>query len=423
MGSLQASDIERKKLSFQNRDGEVLAALLEHPATKPAAYALFAHCFTCSKDIAAASRISRALAARGIAVLRFDFTGIGNSEGDFANTNFSSNVADLVCAADHLRENFQAPALLVGHSLGGAAVLAAAGEIPETQAVVTIGAPSDPGHVSHLFESDREEIEEKGSAVVNLAGRKFEIKKQFLDDIAEQSLADRIKRMRKALLIFHSPVDEIVGIDNASAIFQAALHPKSFVSLDKADHLLSRAVDSEYVAATISAWASRYVLDGNDELSADRPRVRDGEVLVREDDRKFGQDVYTDKHHLRADEPASYGGADSGPSPYEYLLAGLGACTAMTVRMYAARKSLSLERVSVTLRHEKIHAEDCAECETREGRIDHIDRDVQLDGDLSDEERKRLMEIADRCPVHRTLHSEIEITSRLARISHQAAQN
>ncbi len=413
MSALLETKVEKQKISFENRDGEVLAALLERAVTEPPAYALFAHCFTCSKDIAAASRISRALAARGIAVLRFDFTGIGNSEGDFANTNFSSNVADLVCAADHLRENFEAPALLIGHSLGGTAVLAAAEEISETRAVVTIGAPSDPGHVSHLFESDRKEIEEKGSAVVNLAGRKFEIKKQFLDDIARQPLADRVKRMRKALLIFHSPVDDIVGIDNASAIFQAALHPKSFVSLDKADHLLSRAVDSEYVAATISAWASRYVLDGRDKQTPDRPKLEDGEVLVREDDRKFGQDVYTDKHHLRADEPASYGGADSGPSPYEYLLAGLGACTAMTVRMYAARKSLSLDRVSVTLRHDKIHAEDCAECETREGRIDHIDRDVRLEGDLSAEERQRLMEIADRCPVHRTLHSEIEITSRL----------
>ena len=413
MNASSSMEINREKLTFENREGERLAALLERPSIRPAAYALFAHCFTCSKDIAAASRISRALAAHGIAVLRFDFTGLGNSEGDFANTNFSSNISDLVCAADHLRSTFEAPSLLVGHSLGGAAVLAAAGEIEEAKAVVTIGAPADPGHVSHLFESSRSEIEAKGSAVVNLAGRQFEIKKQFLEDIAAQSLEDRIKKLRKALLIFHSPVDEIVGIDNASAIFQAALHPKSFISLDKADHLLSRKIDSEYVAATISAWAGRYVLSADSKAADERPKVADGEVLVMEDDRAFAQDVFTDRHHLRADEPAGYGGTDSGPSPYEYLLAGLGACTAMTVRMYAKHKSLALDRVSVTLRHDKIHAKDCQDCETREGRIDRIEREIKLQGELSKDERKRLMEIADRCPVHRTLRSEIEIKSRM----------
>ena len=405
--------IEKQKLTFENDSGEQLAALLERPSSAPKAVALFAHCFTCSKDIAAASRISRALSSRGIAVLRFDFTGIGNSEGDFANTNFSSNVEDLICAANHLREHLQAPALLIGHSLGGAAVLAAAAHVPEATAVVTIGAPADPGHLAHLFASSREEIETEGSAVVDLAGRAFRIKKQFLDDIENQPLADRIGRMRKALLIFHSPVDDIVGIENASAIFQAARHPKSFVSLDRADHLLGRAADSEYVAAIISAWATRYILDPETARADPRPTVKNGEVLVREDDRKFGQDVFTDRHHLRADEPASYGGADSGPSPYEYLMAGLGACTAMTVRMVAGRKSLGLDRVSVTLRHDKIHAEDCEECETREGRIDRIERDIRLEGDLSDEEKQRLMEIADRCPVHRTLHSEIDIRSRM----------
>lgn len=405
--------IEKQKITFENDSGEQLAALLEKPSSTPQAYALFAHCFTCSKDIAAASRISRALASRGIAVLRFDFTGIGNSEGDFANTNFSSNVEDLVCAANHLREHLEAPALLIGHSLGGAAVLAAAEHVPEASAVVTIGAPADPGHLAHLFTSSRKEIEARGSAVVDLAGRQFRIKKQFLDDIENQPLADRIGRMRKALLIFHSPVDDIVGIENASAIFQAAKHPKSFVSLDRADHLLGRAADSEYVAAIISAWATRYILEPETARADPRPTVKAGELLVREDDRKFGQDVFTDRHHLRADEPESYGGADSGPSPYEYLMAGLGACTAMTVRMYAARKSLNLDRVSVTLRHDKIHAEDCEECETREGRIDRIERDIRLEGDLSDEVKQRLMDIADRCPVHRTLHSEIDIRSRM----------
>lgn len=254
------ADIKKEKITFPNATGEQLAALLERPE-EPRAHALFAHCFTCSKDIAAASRISRALAGLGFSVLRFDFTGIGNSEGDFANTNFSSNVADLVCAADYLRTEWQAPSLLIGHSLGGAAVLSAAGKIPEARAVVTIGAPSDPAHVSHLFESDRAEIEARGSAVVNLGGRKFKVKQQFLEDIASQALEREVKSLRKALLVFHSPVDDTVSIDNAGNIFQAALHPKSFVSLDQADHLLSRREDSQYVAQTIAAWASRYVLD------------------------------------------------------------------------------------------------------------------------------------------------------------------
>ena len=395
-----------------NTDGEQIAALLERPPGEPLAYAIFAHCFTCSKDIAAASRISRALAIRGFGVVRFDFTGIGNSEGDFANTNFSSNTDDLVCVANTLREEHQAPALLIGHSLGGAAVLAAAGEIPEASAVATIGAPSDPGHVSHLFESSRAEIEEKGVAVVSLAGRNFEIKKQFLDDIADQRLGERIGKLRKAILVFHSPVDDTVGIDNAGEIFQAARHPKSFVSLDQADHLLSRRQDSAYVAETIAAWASRYVLDSDSSIPS-HPRLGSGEVLVRETEGKFGQEVFTDVHRLLADEPESYGGNDTGPSPYEYLLAGLGACTSMTLRMYASRRGVPLERVGVKLRHEKIHAVDCEECETTEGRVDRIERELEIVGDLDDGQRQKLLDIADKCPVHRTLHSEVSIATVL----------
>ncbi len=401
--------VAREKVQFDNGRGERLAALLESPPGPPRACALFAHCFTCSKDVAAASRVSRALAARGIATLRFDFTGLGNSEGDFSNTNFSSNVQDLLAAVDHLRVSREAPQLLIGHSLGGAAVLAAAVDVPEAKAVVTIGAPADPAHVSHLFASDRDAIERDGEAEVSLAGRRFTIRKQFLDDIEGHGLAARIRRMRKALLVFHSPVDDIVSIDNAGAIFTAALHPKSFVSLDTADHLLSRPADSEYVAQTIAAWGSRYVTIVED--GGKRPRVADGEVLVRERDHRFTQDVLTDRHDLVADEPAGAGGADLGPSPYEYLLAGLGACTSMTLRLYAQHKKLPLEHVEVRLEHDKIHAEDCAECETREGRIDHIRRRIRLVGDLTDEQRTRLMEIADRCPVHRTLHSEIAIES------------
>ncbi len=401
--------VSREKLQFDNGRGEHLAALLESPPGPPRAYALFAHCFTCSKDVAAASRVSRALAARGFATLRFDFTGLGNSDGDFSNTNFSSNVQDLLAAVEHLRARREAPRLLVGHSLGGAAVLAAAGEVPEARAVVTIGAPADPGHVAHLFASDRDTIERDGQAEVSLAGRRFTIRKQFLDDIQGQTLAARVRAMRKALLVFHSPVDDIVGVDNAAAIFAAALHPKSFVSLDRADHLLSRPQDSEFVAGTIAAWASRYV--AGDELPASRPQVAEGKVLVRERDHRFTQDVFTDRHDLHADEPSSAGGADEGPSPYEYLLAGLGACTAMTLRLYASHKKLPLRHVEVRLEHDKIHAKDCAECETREGKVDQIRRRIRLDGDLDDAQRARLMEIADRCPVHRTLHSEIDIVS------------
>jgi len=415
MNQSLGSEIRKERFEFQNDAGEQLAGLLERPEGPIAAVALFAHCFTCSKDIAAASRISRALAANGMAVLRFDFTGLGHSEGEFANTNFSSNVSDLRRAADALREQLQAPQLLVGHSLGGAAVLAVAADIPEVKAVVTIGAPSDPSHVAHLLKDKRTEIETEGEAEVSLAGRTFTIKRQFLSDIESHRLAERIRTMGKALLVMHSPVDEIVSIDNASEIFLAARHPKSFISLDKADHLLMKRADSQYVAATIGAWARRYMLDGDGEaqVESQRPRVGRGEVLVEEHDGKFAQDVYTDRHYLRADEPSSYGGKDSGPSPYEFLLAALGTCTAMTVRMYATRKKFDLTRVSVRLKHDKIHAEDCEHCDSREGRIDRIERSLELSGDLSDEQRNDILRIADRCPVHRTLHSEIDIQSRL----------
>ena len=414
MNQAAVSEIRKERFEFQNDTGERLAGLLERPDGRIAAHALFAHCFTCSKDIAAASRISRALAGQGIAVLRFDFTGLGHSEGEFANTNFSSNVADLRSAAEAMAKQLgQAPELLIGHSLGGAAVLAAAGDIPEVKAVVTIGAPSEPAHVAHLLKDKQAEIAIEGEAEVDLAGRRFTIKRQFLHDIESQRLAERIRSMGKALLVLHSPVDEIVAIDNAAAIFVAARHPKSFISLDKADHLLTRRADSEYVAATIGAWARRYLLDSIRSAAPTRPQLGEGELLVEERDRKFAQDVYTAKHHLQADEPSSVGGTDSGPSPYELLLAALGSCTAMTVRMYATRKRLDLTRVAVRLKHDKIHAEDCEHCETREGRLDRIERKLELSGDLSDDERNDCLRIADRCPVHRTLQSEIDIQTRL----------
>jgi uncharacterized OsmC-like protein/pimeloyl-ACP methyl ester carboxylesterase len=403
-----------ERFQFAGSDGQQLAAALDTPEGQIRAYALFAHCFTCGKDVLAAKRIAVALATSGIAVLRFDFTGLGSSGGDFANSTFASNVADLVRAADHLRETRKAPAILIGHSLGGAAILAAAAQIPEAKAVVTIAAPSDPSHVTGLFADRIEEIRQQGKAEVSLAGRPFTIKREFLDDIAEHGLMAHISGLRKALLVMHAPTDATVGIENATRIFVAARHPKSFVSLAGADHLLSDRRDSSYVADVIGAWASRYLdaagLQEAVELD-DKPR----EVVVRETrNSKFEQSVSIGPHRLLADEPVAAGGQDTGPAPYDFLLAGLGACTSMTMRLYADRKSLPLERTTVTLRHSKIYAQDCAECETRTGMLDQIERIISMDGALDAEQRKKLMEIADKCPVHRTLTSEIRIVTRSA---------
>lgn len=403
----------RSMVRFPGSLGATLAARLDLPPGKPTAFALFAHCFTCSKDTLAASRISTALTTRGVAVLRFDFTGLGSSEGEFANTNFSSNVADLVAAAAWLRMHHEAPKLLIGHSLGGAAVLAAAPEIPEATAVATIGAPFEPAHVKRLLAPALSEIEAAGEATVELAGRTFRIKKQFLDDIGGRNGREVIGSLRKALLIFHSPRDTTVSIDNAAQIFMAAKHPKSFVSLDGADHLLTRREDASYVAAVLAAWASRYI--GEPVMDAQPIRADEPGIVTVAETRagKFMQAITVGKHRLFADEPVSAGGTDSGPSPYDLLLAALGACTSMTIRMYADLKRLPLEKVTVRLRHEKVHAEDCAECETREGKIDRIEREIELAGGLDEAQRARLLEIANKCPVHRTLHSKVWIPTRL----------
>jgi uncharacterized OsmC-like protein/fermentation-respiration switch protein FrsA (DUF1100 family) len=403
-----------ERFQFTGEGGHQLAAALDTPDGPVHAYALFAHCFTCGKDVLAAKRIATALAAKGIAVLRFDFTGLGASEGEFANSTFTSNVADLVRAAAHLRESRAAPALLIGHSLGGAAILAAAGQIPEAKAVVTIAAPSDPVHVTHLFKDQVEDIRKQGKVEVQLAGRPFHIKREFLDDVAEHSLSAYIAKLHKALLVMHSPTDDTVGIDNATKIFVAAKHPKSFVSLSNADHLLSNRRDSSYVADVITAWAERYI-----EPATAQPVAAASEgsrnVVVRETrNSKFQQIITAGPHEMVADEPVAVGGKDSGPGPYDFLLAGLGACTSMTMRMYADRKSLPLERVTVTLKHSKIHARDCEECETREGMLDQIDRVISIEGTLDADQRVRLMEIADKCPVHRTLTSEIRIVTKAA---------
>jgi uncharacterized OsmC-like protein/pimeloyl-ACP methyl ester carboxylesterase len=406
--------VPTERFQFTSAAGDQLAAALDLPEATPLAYALFAHCFTCGKDVLAARRIALALAAKGIAVLRFDFTGLGSSEGDFANSTFSSNVADLVRAADHLRETRQGPAILIGHSLGGAAILAAAGQIPEAKAVVTIAAPSDPAQVTGLFSERIEDIRKHGKVEVQLAGRSFHITSKFLDDIAEHGLMAQVEKLHRPLLIMHSPTDDTVGIDNATHIFVAARHPKSFVSLAGADHLLSGKRDAAYVADVIAAWAQRYIdpaMPRQPAVPANAPR----KVVVRETrNGKFQQIVSVGPHRLTADEPIAVGGDDSGAGPYDYVLAGLGACTSMTMRMYAERKSLPLARVTVTLEHRKIHAEDCAECETSTGMLDQIERVIAMEGALDAEQRTKLMEIADKCPVHRTLTSEIRIVTSAA---------
>ncbi len=400
-----------EKITFPGHTGEMLAARLDMPAGPPRAYALFAHCFTCSKDIFAAARIATALAENGFAVLRFDFTGLGASDGEFANTNFSSNVQDLLEAASYLRENHAAPSLLVGHSLGGAAVLAAAGDIPEVRAVSTIGAPADAEHVIHNFGAAIDEIDETGSASVKLAGRDFTIHRQFLDDVRGSSLTDRLGKLKRALLVFHAPLDRTVGIENAGMIYGAAKHPKSFISLDDADHLLSRRVDAIYVANVLAAWSSRYI---EDSAQDEKLKAPDRGVLVRETRQgKFQNQVVSGDHQMLADEPKSVGGLDSGPSPYDYLSIALGTCTSMTLRMYADRKGWDLGRVLVVVDHDKVHADDCAECGDREGRVDRFVREISVEGDVPQEWADKLEEIAGKCPVHRTLEKSSVVATKV----------
>lgn len=396
-------------VEFEGALGAVLSARLEMPVGRPRAFALFAHCFSCSKDHFAASRIARGLAQEGLAVLRFDFTGLGQSGGEFANTNFSSNIDDLVKAAEHLAAHYEAPALLVGHSLGGAAAIVAAARLPSVKAVVTVAAPADAEHVTKEFAADLDRIEETGSAEVSLAGRKFTIRRQFLEDIAGHNVEEAAAGLKRPLLIAHSPLDNVVGIGNATRLFLAAKHPKSFVSLDRADHLLTDRADAAYIAGIIAAWSARYAIP---EDAAEPPRPASGRgVVVQETGRgRYENHVVIGDHIMMADEPEDAGGGDTGPSPYQYLNAALGACTSMTLRMYAERKNWPLERVSVTLHHEKRHAGDSeATVEGDKRKVDVIERRIAIEGELSDEQRARLMEIADKCPVHRSLNSPVTI--------------
>lgn len=402
-----------EKFDFTGHDGATLSGRLELPAGEPRAAALFAHCFTCGKDVAAARRIARRLTNAGLAVLRFDFTGLGHSEGEFANTSFATNVADLVAAADALALRVAPPQLLIGHSLGGAAALAAAGEIEGVRAVATIGAPADTEHVLHHLGASLETIRAEGVGEAMIGGRPIRIGRAFIEAAESTDLAARIAALRAAILVLHAPLDETVGIDNAGRIFSAAKHPKSFVTLDGADHLLTRPADADYAADVIASWAARYV-DLAPEPSKSAPP--EGVTRVSEASAEgFLQDIATGAHHLVADEPKSVGGTDLGPSPYQLLAAALGACTTMTLRMYANRKGLPLEQVSVEVRHDRIHAEDCADCEQMEGRIDVFERAIALQGPLDDPTRARLLAIADKCPVHRTLEAGAKVRTSLMR--------
>lgn len=404
-----------ERIKFPGSLGATLSARLDLPAGPPRAFALFAHCFTCSKDIKAASRIAAVLTDLGYGLLRFDFTGLGASDGEFANTNFSSNVDDLVAAAAWLREHHTGPQLLVGHSLGGAAVIVAAGRIPEVAAVATIGAPSDAGHVAHLFDGSLDEIAADGEACVELEGRRFTIRQQLLDDLRHERVPAAAAAFNGALLVLHSPIDNTVGVDHAGAIYAAARHPKSFVSLDGADHLLTDSRDAGYAASIIGTWAAHYLADQSG--ATDAP-VATAQVVVAETTQgPFLNHVVTGRHRFLADEPESIGGFDAGPGPYDLLAAALGACTSMTLRMYADRKGMPLDHVSVEVSHDNVHVTDASGAEgsaATSGRIDRFTRVLHVAGDLDGDERASLLRIADRCPVHRTLEQSSQIVTELA---------
>lgn len=395
-----------EKLSIQNEQGESLDARLDFPLNQqPIAFAIFAHCFTCNKNLTAVRNISKALNAEGIAVLRFDFTGLGRSEGEFADTNFTSNIQDLQKVAKYLNEHYSAPQIMIGHSLGGTATLFAASEIDSVNAICTIGSPSMPDHVTHLFGAVRQELEEKGEAMLNIGQQAIRIKQQFIDDLKKKDINDVVKRDKKSHLIIHSPQDQVVSIENASELYGLLKHPKSFVSLDGADHMISNPQDSRYVGKLIAAWALRYL-----DLKENKALKSEHQVAVRLNKKdNFTSDVVLGKHFLIADEPESVGGFDFGPSPYELVSAGLGACTVMTLHMYASRKKWDLQEVIVHVNHGKMHARDCEECEDKSGKIDKFKRIISFKGELDASQKERLLEIADKCPVHKTLETSSKI--------------
>ena len=401
--------MKKLDVSFKNADSRELKGVLELPFNeKPENFVLFAHCFTCNKNFHAPSNISKSLASKGYGVLRFDFTGLGESEGDFEDTNFSGNVQDLVAAADFLKNEYNAPTLIIGHSLGGAAALFAAGEIDSIEGIVTINAPSNLSHVQKHFESSLDEIEKEGSAKINIGGRSFRIKKHFIEDLEKNEDSKALGEIRKPLLIMHSPQDEIVPIQHAEELYRAAWHPKSYISLDGADHLLSNKADSEYAGTVIAAWASKYIEETEpEELETDH------EVMANLGKEGFTTQIIAGKHHFVADEPLKVGGNDLGPNPYELVSSGLAACTSMTIQMYARRKKWQLINVETHVSYSKKHAEDCENCENDMAKIDTFEREICLEGNLEDHQIQRLMEIADKCPVHKTLSSKAQIDTKL----------
>jgi len=399
-----------QKVSFTNKDEEQLAGRLELPLDqKPHNFVIFAHCFTCTKNLSAVKNIGRALTDSGFGVLRFDFTGLGESEGDFENTNFSGNVEDLVEAANFLKKNYEAPTLIIGHSLGGAAAIFAANKIDSIKTVAVINSPSHPSHVMHLLRESKHEITKNGKAKVNLGGLDFTIKKQFLDDLEDKSLLKIVSKFKKALLILHSPQDTVVGINNAEEVYTSAHHPKSFISLDGVDHLLSQKEDSKYVGQVIAGWASRYL-----EIPSIQEVKSKSKVAASLDkDEMFTTHLKLGDHNLIADEPTSFGGNNYGPSPYEFLSAGLAACTVMTIQMYARRKKWNVENVTCHINYSKDHAVDCEHCEEESAKIDTFTREIKLEGNLSEEQKTRLLQIADKCPVHKTLHTKTQVITSL----------
>lgn len=401
--------MKSERLKFKNQEGIELSARIDFPVDKqPIAFAVFAHCFTCNKNLNAVKNISRALTAKGFGVLLFDFTGLGASDGEFENTSFTSNINDLVAASDFLTENYEAPEIIIGHSLGGAAALFTAGKLDNIKAVVTIAAPFDPYHVTHLIAGGIEEIKAKGKAEVNIGGRPFTISKQFIDDIESKDPEAVAKELRKPLLIMHSPTDSTVGIGNAAKMYSAAHHPKSFITLDDADHLLSKKEDSLYAGSMIAAWVSKYI-----EVPEKNELKGPSNIISKTGNENFTTELKAGKHHLLADEPESVGGLDLGPTPYDLVSAGLAACTSMTLQMYAKRKQWDLQEAKVHIEHNKDHAQDCETCEQSNSKIDHFYRMIELIGDLDDTQRAKLMVIADKCPVHKTLHSEVRVVTEL----------
>lgn len=402
--------MQTNEVFFKNTEGIQLSGRLDLPADqKPHNFAIFAHCFTCNKNFHAVRNVSRALTIRGFGVLQFDFTGLGNSKGDFSESSLSGNIEDLLAAAQFLKEEYKSPSLIVGHSLGGAAALIAASQLDSIKAVATIGSPSSPQHVQQLFQSNLEEIEQTGKALVDIGGRPFTIKKHFMDDLSEVALLEVVKDLRKAILILHAPQDAIVGIDNAAELYAAAHHPKSFISLDGADHLLNEAADSLYAGDMIASWAKRYLpYDKPPKLSTEHQVV----ASLLEDD-IFTTSIKAGDHFLTADEPERINGNNFGPTPYELLASGLAACTAMTIKMYASHKKWALKDVEVHISYKKEHAEDCKHQEDEEAKIDIFEREIKLSGDLDKSQRERMLEIANKCPVHKTLHSEVLIRTKL----------